>query len=157
MLGVIVGCVLQSDSKHSVDGGRGFEWQIEQSGRAQSGGAAACRLVVAEGPVCHRPFFEIDIQFFAGRDDFELFPIGQEDHDFGLQAFPEIAEHCAGDGNQVGGGGEIAAQVVEACGLHLAQPQGLSPFPASGYLGADDQPNDKKTGKGHQILAIGDI
>ena len=72
-----------------------------------------------------------------------------------LQGLADVFEHRRHDRFPVDRGRQVAAQVVETVGLHLAVPQDLGPFAGLAHQGADHHPDDEEAEKGQQVLGIG--
>ena len=85
--------VLQSDPHDPQHTGRGLQGQIDQVGGHQRIRGAPGRVVVAEGPVGHGLFLDVQRQPFAGSHDVEPFPFRQKDHHLGIQRLFHVPDH----------------------------------------------------------------
>ena len=65
-----------------------------------------------------------------------------------MQGFPHVSDHGLHDGFHAAGGRQVAAQVVEAVGLHLALPHRFGPLAGLGDQGADDHADGEERHKG---------
>ena len=91
----------------------------------------------------------------ADGEDFHLFPLRSEDGQLGLQGLADVFDHRLQNRFPVDRSRQIAAQIVEARGLHLALPHHLGPLAGLAHQGADDHPDDEETEKGEEILGVG--
>ena len=96
-------------------------------------------------------------QILADGGYFHLLALGHEDDELGLQGFTDVLQYRRHDGSHVGGGGQIAGQIVQAFGLHLPFPHGLRLLTGLGHQSADDHANNKESEKGEDIFGILDF